>query len=85
MKKTVSPYVDASNWDLCRQLGFNMSEEIDKLLEILISTALEIQDEEGRVMMTRRIRLEKHIGLLEVIQIRYIFRNQLVRKSGVKL
>lgn len=65
MKKTVSPYVNASNWDLCREFGYNMSEEIDKLMEILIATALDIKDEEGKVIMTRRIRLERQIELLD--------------------
>lgn len=64
-KKTVSPYVHADNWDLCRELGYNMSEEIDNLMETLIGIKLQETDEKGAETMSMKRKLQRQLEMID--------------------
>lgn len=64
MKKTVSLYIDELKWVTVKKLGFNMSDEVEKLIDLLISSAIEI-DEEDRQSVSRKKRLERDLEILE--------------------
>lgn len=63
-KRTVSLYVDELKWETVKRLGFNMSNEVEKLIDILISTAIDTDDEE-RKSVTRKKRIERDLEIIE--------------------
>lgn len=64
-RKTVSLYLLANKWDMCKEFGFNMSEEVDKLMDLLLATSLTDNDPEAIKTLSRRHKLEKELRLIE--------------------
>lgn len=65
MKTTVSLYVEENKWKFCKELGFNMSEELEKLMDLLLATSLTDNDPEATQTISRRHKLEKELRMVE--------------------
>lgn len=65
-KITASIYVEEGDWELCKRLGYNMSEEVRSLMDLLIATSLAEDDGTTTERVTSRKRkLEEKLVLLE--------------------
>ncbi len=65
-KITASIYVEEEDWELCKRLGYNMSEEVRSLIDLLIATSLSEDDgTTTKRVMSRKRRLEEKLVLLE--------------------
>lgn len=65
MKITVSLYVEEKKWSMCKELGFNMSSEVELLMDMLVSTSLLEDDPSVVKAVGRKHRLEKEMKLVD--------------------